>query len=196
MLRPPLQGDPQTPGWPWPVLRSLLSCVQGGPCRSHGSVVVGVQDISLVNRLNAGAPGRYELCNQHGIYLMDEANCETHGFDPALHNNAVVPRQQPPVDARLPGPGHQHVRARQEPPQHQSCGAWATRAATALHIWPWQVRWLRGAGGPEWLMWCLWAGLCLDRKQTESKSLGHTLHSRRLTSLLLLGSGSKGFWVV
>ena len=38
---------------------------------------------------------RYELCNEHGIYLMDEANCETHGFDPALHNNAVVPASNP-----------------------------------------------------------------------------------------------------
>ena len=38
---------------------------------------------------------RYELCNEHGIYLMDEANVETHGFDPALHNNLVVPSSNP-----------------------------------------------------------------------------------------------------
>ena len=38
---------------------------------------------------------RYELCNEHGIYLMDEANVETHGFDPALRNNAVVPASNP-----------------------------------------------------------------------------------------------------
>ena len=38
---------------------------------------------------------RYELCNQYGLYLMDEANVETHGFDPALNNNRVVPAQNP-----------------------------------------------------------------------------------------------------
>lgn len=38
---------------------------------------------------------RYELCNQHGIYLLDEANVETHGFDPALHNNPIVPASNP-----------------------------------------------------------------------------------------------------
>lgn len=38
---------------------------------------------------------RYELCNQHGIYLLDEANYETHGFDPTLHNNAIVPANNP-----------------------------------------------------------------------------------------------------
>ena len=40
-------------------------------------------------------PCRYELCNQYGLYLMDEANVETHGFDPALNNNRVVPAQNP-----------------------------------------------------------------------------------------------------
>ena len=38
---------------------------------------------------------RYELCTQYGLYLMDEANVETHGFDPALNNNRVVPAQNP-----------------------------------------------------------------------------------------------------
>ena len=39
--------------------------------------------------------GRYELCNQYGLYLVDEANVETHGFDPRLDNNRVVPAQSP-----------------------------------------------------------------------------------------------------
>lgn len=39
--------------------------------------------------------GRYELCNQYGLYLVDEANVETHGFDPALTNNRVVPANNP-----------------------------------------------------------------------------------------------------
>ena len=38
---------------------------------------------------------RYELCNQYGLYLVDEANVETHGFDPALNNNRVVPANNP-----------------------------------------------------------------------------------------------------
>ena len=38
---------------------------------------------------------RYELCTQYGLYLMNEANVETHGFDPALNNNRVVPAQNP-----------------------------------------------------------------------------------------------------
>lgn len=37
----------------------------------------------------------YELCSRFGIYLMDEANVETHGFDPGLHNNAVNPANSP-----------------------------------------------------------------------------------------------------
>jgi hypothetical protein len=43
----------------------------------------------------ACARRRYELCNQFGLYLVDEANVETHGFDARLDNNAVVPAQNP-----------------------------------------------------------------------------------------------------
>lgn len=34
---------------------------------------------------------RYELCNRYGLYVVDEANVETHGFDPALCNNHLNP---------------------------------------------------------------------------------------------------------
>lgn len=34
---------------------------------------------------------RYELCSQYGLYVMDEANVETHGFDPLQNNNEVRP---------------------------------------------------------------------------------------------------------
>jgi len=40
-------------------------------------------------------PVRYELCTQYGLYMVDEANLETHGFDPGLNNNAVVPASNP-----------------------------------------------------------------------------------------------------
>lgn len=35
--------------------------------------------------------GRYELCNQYGIYLMDEANVETHGFEPSFTEKNAHP---------------------------------------------------------------------------------------------------------
>ena len=38
---------------------------------------------------------RYELCNQYGLYVMDEANVETHGFDPLQNNNEVRNAAQP-----------------------------------------------------------------------------------------------------
>ncbi|EIE18998.1 hypothetical protein COCSUDRAFT_20201 [Coccomyxa subellipsoidea C-169] len=61
-------------------------------------------DIYLLKQLNfnsvrcshyPNAPRWYELCNQYGLYLVDEANVETHGFDPALNNNRVVPANNP-----------------------------------------------------------------------------------------------------
>ncbi|CAL8464023.1 g3558 [Coccomyxa elongata] len=61
-------------------------------------------DIYLLKQLNfnavrcshyPNAPRWYELCNQYGLYLVDEANVETHGFDPALTNNRVVPANNP-----------------------------------------------------------------------------------------------------
>ncbi|KAL4457400.1 hypothetical protein ABPG75_012265 [Micractinium tetrahymenae] len=59
-----------------------------------------VQDICLMKRLNFNAvrcshypnhPLWYELCNKLGLYVIDEANVETHGFDPALVNNHLNP---------------------------------------------------------------------------------------------------------
>ena len=38
---------------------------------------------------------RYDLCSRYGLYLVDEANLETHGFDPGLRNNPVVPASNP-----------------------------------------------------------------------------------------------------
>ena len=40
-------------------------------------------------------PCRYELCNLYGLYVVDEANVETHGFDPALANNPLNPAASP-----------------------------------------------------------------------------------------------------
>ena len=34
---------------------------------------------------------RYELCNQYGIYLVDEANVETHGFEPSFSKKNAHP---------------------------------------------------------------------------------------------------------
>ncbi len=38
---------------------------------------------------------RYELCTMLGLYVIDEVNIETHGFDPALTRNAVNPAWAP-----------------------------------------------------------------------------------------------------
>ncbi len=38
---------------------------------------------------------RYELCSEYGLFVIDEANVETHGFDGTLHNNEVNPTNDP-----------------------------------------------------------------------------------------------------
>lgn len=37
----------------------------------------------------------YTLCTAFGLYVMDEANVETHGFDPSLSNNPINPACSP-----------------------------------------------------------------------------------------------------
>ena len=55
-------------------------------------------------------PAWYDLCDEYGIYLIDEANLETHGVDGELSHD-------PAWAARLPGARHAHGAARQEPSQ-------------------------------------------------------------------------------
>lgn len=59
-------------------------------------------DIELMKRHNFNAvrlshypnhPRFYELCNEYGLYVVDEADVETHGFDPSLDFNVNVPAQ-------------------------------------------------------------------------------------------------------
>jgi beta-galactosidase len=59
-----------------------------------------MEDAILMKRFNFNAvrcshypnhPLWYEVCNAFGLYVVDEANVETHGFDPGLQNNAVNP---------------------------------------------------------------------------------------------------------
>lgn len=40
-------------------------------------------------------PNRYELCTHFGLYVVDEANVETHGFDPTFQHDASHPAHQP-----------------------------------------------------------------------------------------------------
>lgn len=60
------------------------------------------QDIALMKQYGFNAirnshypchPRWYELCSELGLYVVDEANCETHGFDAALQFNVNVPAQ-------------------------------------------------------------------------------------------------------
>eukprot|EP00891_Asterochloris_glomerata_P003572 jgi/Astpho2/3572/Aster-06480 len=63
-----------------------------------------LQDIKLLKQLNFNAvrnahyPNHmrwYELCNKYGIYLMDEANFETHGFDAGFSGKDSHPAAWP-----------------------------------------------------------------------------------------------------
>jgi len=67
------------------------------------SVQSMLQDIRLMKQLNFNAvrcshyPNQdlwYELCAREGLYVMDEANVETHGFDPSLKCNIRNPACQ------------------------------------------------------------------------------------------------------
>lgn len=104
---------------------------------------------------------RYELCNQYGIYLMDEANVETHGFEPTFRkknahpacwpewHDAIVDRgvrmvSPPALSGSTPPP---------PPPPHPPTGVMAVYAlitcmqATTwggLHC-PWPCWWLRNS---------------------------------------------------
>ena len=62
------------------------------------------QDAALMKRLNFNAvrcshypndPLWYEICTAFGLYCIDEANIETHGFDPGLSNNPSNPACSP-----------------------------------------------------------------------------------------------------
>ena len=37
----------------------------------------------------------YEICSLFGLYVVDEVNLETHGFDPTFSNNETNPACQP-----------------------------------------------------------------------------------------------------
>ena len=37
----------------------------------------------------------YEICSIYGLYVVDEVNLETHGFDPTFCNNETNPACQP-----------------------------------------------------------------------------------------------------
>ena len=66
---------------------------------------------------------------------MDEANVETHGFDPALHNNAIVPARRVTALLRrcagrlslLAGP------ARHDPALHNNAVVPARHVTALLH---------------------------------------------------------------
>jgi hypothetical protein len=70
-----------------------------------------VQDILLMkqNNFNAvrcshypNAPRWYELCNRYGLYVVDEANIETHGMVP-MNRLSDDPAWLPAFSAASPG---------------------------------------------------------------------------------------------
>ncbi|KAL4534529.1 hypothetical protein Ndes2526A_g05420 [Nannochloris sp. 'desiccata'] len=62
------------------------------------------KDAALMKQFNFNAvrcshypnhPLWYEICTAYGLYCIDEANVETHGFDPGLRNNPANPACSP-----------------------------------------------------------------------------------------------------
>lgn len=71
-------------------------------CAKHGKAVsedLMLEDILLMKRNNFNAvrtahypnhPRFYELCDEFGMYVVDEANIETHGFQALLHSTEFL----------------------------------------------------------------------------------------------------------
>jgi len=73
-----------------------------------------VEDVKILKRLNANAvrtahypndPRWYDLCDEYGLYVLDEANIETHGLsgDNRLLNPTVDPRFRAAAHDRVEG---------------------------------------------------------------------------------------------
>lgn len=68
------------------------------------------QEVRLMKQFNINAvrmshypqhPHLYDLCSRYGLYVIDEANVETHGFAPNENTLANLPEWQPQYLARL-----------------------------------------------------------------------------------------------
>ena len=88
-----------------PVMLRGVNRHEHCPCKGKAIDVQGMlQDAKLMKRFNFNAvrcshypnhPLWYEICNAIGLYVIDEANVETHGFDPGLCNNDANPACSP-----------------------------------------------------------------------------------------------------
>lgn len=75
-------------------------------CPKHGKCVkedLMVQDIRLMKQNNFNAvrtahypnhPRFYDLCDEYGLYVVDEANIETHGFQSLLHSTGFLSNKE------------------------------------------------------------------------------------------------------
>ena len=105
------------------------------------------RDIELMKAHNVNAvrtshypphPRFLELCDELGLYVIDECDLETHGF--MALGVARQPVRRPGVGGRAGRPHAADGRARQEPPVRDRCGRWATRAG-------WGAGWRRWRSG-------------------------------------------------
>lgn len=90
------------------------------------------EDVRLMKRLNINSvrtshypndPYFYELCDRYGLYVVDEANIETHGKGGLLSND---PQWITPFLERVSGWSSATATTRRS-----SCGRWATNPAAA-----------------------------------------------------------------
>ena len=148
--RVPHRGDPSTACSPSTASRVLFRGVnrheftRTGP-RGHRRTTCS-RDVLLMKQHNINAvrtshypphPDFLDLCDEYGLWVIDECDLETHGFD------QVGWRRNPSDDPRGGGaarPDAAHRRAGQEPPRRSSCGRSATSAAA-------------GATSPRWPPW-------------------------------------------
>ena len=75
-------------------------CPENGKCVSEGLMI---RDILLMKQNNFNAvrtahypnhPRFYDLCDEYGLYVVDEANIETHGFQAFLHSTGLLSNEK------------------------------------------------------------------------------------------------------
>ena len=95
-----------------------------------------IRDIKLMKQNNINAvrtchypndPDWYDLCDRYGLYLIDEANIESHGMGYGPESLA----KRPELGARPTSTASSAWSSATRTTRRSSSGRWATRRATA-----------------------------------------------------------------